>query len=117
MSGELVVRADVVQLLRNVGAGPAWVDVLQGEPVGDIDDETRARLLASGAIGPAPVELASEPDPDPDEVPDGPVADVLAWVGDDLERAQRALDVEQADGGKNRKGVVDPLTELLTRPE
>lgn len=48
---ELVVLAGSVQLLRPVGDSTAWVDVFQGEQVGDVDDETRDRLLATGAIG------------------------------------------------------------------
>jgi hypothetical protein len=123
---ELVVLAGSVTVLRNVGAGMAYVDVARGEPVGDLDDETRIGLLARGAIGRRdgrPHEVAAEPGPDEDEaddpgaVPDGNVDAVLAWVGDDTDRAAQALEAEQGDGGKNRKGVVDPLTELLTRPE
>lgn len=124
---ELVVLAGSVTVLRNVGAGMAYVDVARGEPVGDLDDETRVGLLARGAIGRRdgkPYDSAPEPDSgegqgegDVDEVPDGTVDAVLTWVGDDTDRAAQALEVEQGDGGKNRKGVVDPLTELLTRPE
>ena len=72
--------------------------------------------------------LAACPDPDlicvdatglaedDENMPDGPIPAVLAWVGDDLERAQQALDAEQAKGESGRKGVIDPLTDLLTRP-
>lgn len=44
-------------------------------------------------------------------VPKGSVAAVLAWVGDDLERAERALDAEIA--GLNRTTLVDKLTAMV----
>lgn len=70
-------------------------------------------LLANGAPveeidAPAPAEL---PPPDPGAVPDGSVAVVLAWVGDDRDKATRALDTERA--GKDRAGIAGPLTKLL----
>lgn len=49
---------------------------------------------------------------DPDAVPSGSVADVLEWVGDDLERAQQALDAEQ-ERDTPRRTLVEPLTEML----
>jgi hypothetical protein len=42
------------------------------------------------------------------DVPDGTVADVLEWVGDDPDRANAALEAEES--GKRRKGVLDALT-------
>jgi hypothetical protein len=42
------------------------------------------------------------------EVPDGTVADLLEWVGDDPDRANAALEAEEA--GKRRKGVLDALS-------
>jgi hypothetical protein len=58
-------------------------------------------------------EPAPEPEPDPDAVPEGNVTDVLAWVGDDKARAERALNAEWAKGDAQRKGVVDPLAKML----
>ena len=46
-----------------------------------------------------------------DHVPDGKVEDVLAWVGDDQERAARALVAEQ-NRDKPRSTLVDQLTML-----
>ncbi|MEU4576619.1 hypothetical protein [Nonomuraea sp. NPDC023979] len=46
-----------------------------------------------------------------DEVPDGTVEQVLAWVGDDQARAVRALDAEHARE-KPRSTLVARLTEL-----
>jgi hypothetical protein len=130
-SDELVVKAGSVTVLRQVGAGKAWVDVAQGEPVGDLDDETRERLLASGAIGkkddaayvvaarPVPGEV--EPDEiDKDVIPAGSVEQVLAWVGTDLARARVAAEMERAKGPKARAGLLAKLdgvrADLETEP-
>jgi len=120
---ELVVLAGSVTVLRQVGAGMAYVDVAQGRPVGDLDDETRERLLASKAIGrrdgepyvgaarPVPGEV--EPDEiDKDVIPAGSVEQVLAWVGDDLARARVAREMEQAKGPKARAGLLAKLDEV-----
>lgn len=55
---------------------------------------------------------APKPAPGPDEVPDGSTAEVLAWVGEDKDRAQRALDKENA-GSRPRTTLVKPLAEIL----
>lgn len=47
------------------------------------------------------------------EVPSGLVKEILDWVGDDKERASRALEVENSHK-KPRKGVVKELKELLS---
>jgi hypothetical protein len=98
----------------------AYVDVAQGEPVGDIDDETRERLLTSGAIGkkggPAfvvaarPVAGEVEPDEiDTSVIPGGSIEQVMAWVGDDLARARVAAEMERAKGPKARAGLLAKL--------
>jgi hypothetical protein len=110
---DLVVKAGSVTVLRQVGAGKAYVDVAQGEPVGDLDDETRDRLLASGAIGRKDDERvrgrgppgAGEVEPDEidkDIIPAGSVEQILGWVGDDLARARVAREMEEAKGPKAR---------------
>jgi hypothetical protein len=43
-----------------------------------------------------------------DEVPTGTIAEILAWVGTDRDRAARALAAEAA--GQNRKSLVKNLT-------
>lgn len=48
----------------------------------------------------------------PEPVPAGPVDAVLDWVGEDRERAQRALDAEQA-APKPRTGLTGQLEKLL----
>lgn len=70
-------------------------------------------LLATGS----PVEEVSAGpavDVDGDGVPDGTVAQVLEWVGDDRDRAQAALDAEQGKGDSSRATLVAALTKLLT---
>ena len=49
-----------------------------------------------------------------DGVPDGTVDEVLAWVGDDPDKAARALDAEKS--GKDRSTLVEAL-EGLTAAE
>ena len=125
---ELVVKAGSVTVLRQVGAGKAWVDVPQGEPVGEIDDETRDRLLASGAIGKAddaayviaarPVPGEVEPDEiDKDIIPAGSVEQIMAWVGDDLARARVAADMEEAKGPKARANLLKKLADVKAKTE
>lgn len=127
-SDELVVLAGAVTVKRKVGAGEAFVDVVQGEPVGDIDDETRDRLLKSKAIGRRdgqPYEAAARPVPgevEPDEIPEnllpgGAVDEILAWVGKDLARARVARDMEESKGPKARAGLLKKLDDVKASVE
>lgn len=67
----------------------------------------------------APVEdekatKAAEPEKTEEEaqgVPEGSAAEVLAWVGDDKDRAQEALDAE--DAGQQRIGLTRKLKEIV----
>lgn len=45
-------------------------------------------------------------------VPEGNAGDVLKWVGTDKDRAQRALDAENA--GQQRKGLTNDLTAIVS---
>jgi hypothetical protein len=125
---DLVVKAGSITVLRQVGAGKAWVDVAQGEPVGDLDDETRDRLLASGAIGrkddaayvaaARPVAGEVEPDEiDKDIIPAGSVEQILGWVGDDLARARVAREMEEAKGPKARATLLKALDDVKVSVE
>lgn len=125
---ELVVLAGSVTVKRQVGAGMAYVDVPQGEPVGDLDDETRERLLKSKAIGRRdgqPYEGAGRPVPgevEPDEIdtdviPGGTVEQILAWVGDDLARARVARDMEESKGPKARATLLNALDKVKEKSE
>ncbi len=53
---------------------------------------------------------------DPDAVPTGSVDKVLEWVGDDRDRAQRALMAEQSKGDKARASLVKTLSEKVSTP-
>ena len=48
----------------------------------------------------------------PDDVPSGTVPEILTWVGDDKDRAQKALDAE-TENEKPRKGLVSQLNDIL----
>lgn len=48
---------------------------------------------------------------DPEAVPEGPAAEVLKWVGNDSERAQKAYEAEEA--GQQRVGLSKKLKELF----
>ena len=65
---------------------------------------------------PAPEAQVEESSTGGGEVPDGTTAEVLAWVGDDKERAQAALDKENADESP-RKGLTGELEKLLEDDE
>lgn len=76
-------------------------------------DSINNRRRAPREVDPVPT---SKPivakDADPNEVPSGTVPEILTWVGNDTERAQRALDTERAHE-KPRKGLVNALVELI----
>ncbi len=48
-----------------------------------------------------------------EEVPSGTTREIIEWVGDDKERAQRALDVEEAKGDSGLKGLKRDLHKML----
>lgn len=49
---------------------------------------------------------------DPNEVPSGTVPEVLTWVGDDVDRAKKALTVE-LENSKPRKGLLEELNSMV----
>ncbi|GGM14254.1 hypothetical protein [Micromonospora yangpuensis] len=53
------------------------------------------------------------PPSDGDEVPDGSITTVMAWIGDNRDRAAAALQAEQAKGDRARVKLVEDLTKLL----
>jgi len=59
-------------------------------------------------------QSASDEDEDDDSepVPDGTTAEILRWVGDDQQKAQRALEKEQADD-RPRAGLTGELKKIL----
>jgi hypothetical protein len=80
-----------------------------GAVVDPMDDEARALLEPSAE---APEQEPEAPVGPPAELDiDGTAADVLAWVGDDPERARMALEQEQAKD-KPRSTLVKQLEKL-----
>jgi hypothetical protein len=78
--------------------GETW-RIVPGRPIKDLVD----RLEVLGEDGPEPITKQPERDSGVEgspesgfgEVPDGPAKDVLAWVGDDSDRAVAALEAEE----------------------
>ncbi|MCB9377094.1 MAG: hypothetical protein H6515_14665 [Microthrixaceae bacterium] len=102
----------------------------QGAPVpADADPAAVERLARFGVLAAAPVEPEIvenpagkapkvEPAPGPEAQTGKPttVDDILAEVGDDVEKAKAALEVELVSE-KPRKGVVEPLEKLIADAE
>lgn len=109
-----VVTAGYVTVPTAVEGGVAHVDIPHGADLpADVPAETARALLARGDV--AESRGGEEPgEPvDPDAVPDGSAAAVLAWVGDDKDRAACALEAEQAKGDQARKGLTADLVKLV----
>lgn len=84
-------------------------------PSGIADRVSRGELRLVNADGSAIEEPPPAPPVDPEVVPTGSIAVVLAWVGEDRERAVRALDAEHATE-KPRVTLVAALEALATEP-
>lgn len=65
--------------------------------------------VAAEAVAEPVTEDAAAPETE-EAVPAGTIAEVLAWVGEDHDRAVRALAAEEA--GHNRKSLVKSLSAL-----
>lgn len=108
-----VVVAGQVTVETNVGPGRARVDFHRGAVLpADVPVEDIERLAALGHLveSAAAAETVAEP---ADEVPDGTIAVVMAWVDGDADRAGRALAAEQLKGDKARLTLVGDLERLL----
>lgn len=79
-------------------------------------DESTVKVAASTRDRFAAPEPTTQPvvapDANPEDVPAGSIPEILTWVGEDVERAQKALGVELADA-KPRKGLVSQLKGLV----
>lgn len=112
------VTAGFVTVTTAVSGGRAAVDVAKGQLLpADVPDAEVQTLLDRGDVA-----SVDEPDPepfedtktDPEAVPAGSTATVLEWVGSDVDRARRALEVEQAEvAHPARKGLVTDLNKLI----
>ncbi|HEV2778546.1 MAG TPA: hypothetical protein VGX25_04025 [Actinophytocola sp.] len=120
----VVQQGDTIEVADELGARlveqRCW-DTSEAEViawVGD-DPDRAARLLEAERNGAQRVDLvarleliATRPGED-GQVPAGTAEEVLAWVGDDVDRAQRALVAELS--GKNRSGLTAQLQRLSTK--
>lgn len=59
----------------------------------------------------APKEATEEPVKIEEAVPTGSIKEVLAWVGDDAEKAQKALDAENS--GDKRSSLISKLESII----
>lgn len=64
-------------------------------------------------VPPASVDEPPAVDVDGDGVPDGTAAQILAWVGDDRDRAAQALAAERAKSDNARATLVARLEKLV----
>lgn len=91
-----------------------------GARVEALDDAAKAIRAAQAALlaaEPADGDPNTEPDEAPTDFdPDGTAADILAWVGEDPDRAAEALEAEQAKG-KPRSTLVKALEKLAYADE
>lgn len=80
-------------------------------------DSKKDRRVVSQVQEPTPTSTPIIPEgASENDVPSGTVPEILTWVGDDVDRAERALDKEKADK-KPRKGLVSQLEEILGTEE
>jgi hypothetical protein len=100
---------DLARHLADNGPGKS-VEVLEADPEPEVepDEDPEDEVEDNEDDDPGPE------DPEPADAPfpaDGTSADILAWVGDDLERAAVALEAEQAKD-KPRSTLVKQLEKL-----
>jgi hypothetical protein len=77
----------------------------------------RDRVSEIEEVKPTPTNTpVISPDADENDVPQGTVPEVLSWVGDDKDRAQKALDAEN-ENDKPRKSLVSELEEVLSEED
>lgn len=115
------MTAGYVTVETNVAEGSrARIDIPRGaELPADVTDADVQALLHRGHItlvDEQPDKPATEPAA-PDAVPDGTIPAVIDWVAGDKDRAQRALDAEQAKGEAARTTLVNQLQQLLAAGE
>lgn len=95
-------------------------DLIDGEvevPTKLLDDASKAEISNAADVSEETVsEPESEPEPESESVsggvPDGTVREVLEWVDNDTQKAQQALDVENAKGSP-RKSLVSQLEDIV----
>lgn len=89
------------------------LDCTDGDKIGNVETRVEPNVTAGKAHGVNPESQGNQnpadPDPDADSQADahGNIAEVLAWVGDDKDKAQRALDSENAKSDARSTLVAD----------
>lgn len=108
------LRPEEEQFIREAwdGLGPGerleWYESVMG----DLDqDELRRQIEELRSTGWSEAMVGETPAAG--GVPDGNVDEILAWVGNDAERARAALVVEPERHDPPRKTLVEPLEDLL----
>lgn len=113
----LIVTAGSVTVETNVGPGRARVDFFRGQTLpDDLTQEDRERVLRFGQAEEVEAADDAAPEFDPATLGQANIVDTMLWVGDDKAKAQQALDAEIAEGGKNRKTLVEALKATLEPP-
>lgn len=109
-TGEPDTEADYDVSSHSVKEVEEWVgsDVSRAQTA--LDDE-KAHKQRSSLVGYLEQVIAEAASAD-DAVPDGDVDEVLAWVGEDKDRAQEALDAENAKADA-RVTLTEPLEAML----
>lgn len=108
---------DRFEAARVMGMKPSEVVEVErhaGGVVVTTHDGVKSVLIDGQVLPYVPPSVEPEPVPDGDEVPDGSAKDVLAWVGDDQERALQALAAEEGKESP-RKGLVANLEKLVAQ--
>lgn len=109
----LIVTAGSVTVETQVGAGRARIDFYRGQILpDDIGTEDRERVLRLGDAEEVE-EVPALPEFDPATLGQATIDVILGWVGDDKVKAQQALDAETAEGGKNRKTLIEALNAII----
>lgn len=130
-AGDAILDREVEPMLGDPAPEQEWSTVewwnaagyrvlAQHDPEGQVAVlDPEAQQVATGGPGEAAEapgtgdadQPGADPSVNPDEVPDGNVETVVAWIGTNPSRAQVALLTEQA--GKNRKGVTEHAERVL----
>lgn len=98
---------------------PAQTNFMGGSLGGALRDRSipsvkdRAKPSNKAQESSEPVSTSVDVDTTASEVPEGTTAEVLAWVGEDRERAQQALDAEK-DADKPRSTLTRELEKIVS---
>jgi hypothetical protein len=106
---------DRFEAARVMGMKPSEVVEVEqyaGGVVVTTHDGVKSVLIDGQVLAYVPPPVEPEPVPDGDEVPDGSAKDVLAWVGDDPERALQAFEAEDVKESP-RKVLLATLEKLV----